>query len=116
MEKELVCIVCPIGCRLKITGENGNIEVTGNQCKRGISYARDEITNPTRMICSTVRIRGGVHKVLPVKTDKAIPEKYKFEVIRLINKIELTSPVRMGDVIIADVFGTGVNIVATRNM
>ncbi len=116
MEKELVCIVCPIGCRLKITGENGNIEVTGNQCKRGISYARDEITNPTRMICSTVRIRGGIHKVLPVKTDKAIPEKYKFEVIRLINKIELTSPVRMGDVIIADVFGTGVNIVATRNM
>ncbi len=116
MEKELVCIVCPIGCRLKINGTVENLEVTGNKCKRGIAYARDEITHPTRMICSTVKIKGGIHNVVPVKTDKPIPEKYKLEIIKLINGIELTSPVRMGDIIISDIFGTGVNIVATRNM
>ncbi|MCP5514946.1 MAG: DUF1667 domain-containing protein [Spirochaetales bacterium] len=116
MERELVCIVCPIGCRLKITGEIDNLQVTGNKCKRGIPYAVDEITNPTRMICSTVKIKGGIHKVIPVKTDKPIPEKYKLEIMKLVNKVELTSPVKMGDIVIADIFGTGVNIVATRNM
>ena len=116
MEKELVCIVCPIGCRLKITGTPDNLEVTGNQCKRGIGYANDEINNPTRMICSAVKIKGAIHKVIPVKTDKAIPEKYKLEVMKLINNIELTSPVKMGDIVVADIFGTGINIVATRNM
>jgi len=116
MEKELVCIVCPIGCRLKITGTPDNLTVTGNQCKRGIGYASDEINNPTRMICSTVKIRGAIHKVIPVKTDKAIPEKYKLEVMKLINNIELTSPVKMGDIVVADIFGTGINIVTTRNM
>jgi CxxC motif-containing protein len=116
MEKELICIVCPIGCRLQITGTPDNLNVEGNLCKKGIGYANDEINNPTRMICSTVRIKGGIHSVLPVKTDKPIPEKYKFEIIKLINRIEVTSPVKMGTVLISDVFGTGVNVVATRNM
>ena len=116
MEKDLICIVCPVGCRLKVCGSTGDLEVSGNQCRKGIDYARDEITNPTRMICSTVRIRGGIHRVVPVKTDKPLPEKYKLDVISLINRIELTSPVKMGDIVISDLFGTGVNIVVTRNM
>ncbi len=116
MKNELVCIVCPIGCRLKIEGDIENLVVTGNKCKRGVVYAREELTNPTRMICSTVKIRGGIHKVIPVKTEQAIPEKYKFEVMNLINNIELTSPVKMGDIVVKDIFGTGINIIATRNM
>jgi len=116
MEKNLICIVCPVGCRLTVTGTSDNLQVSGNTCKKGIAYAHDEITNPMRMVCTTVRIKGGIHNVVPVKTDKAIPEKYKLEVVKEINKIELTSPVKMGDVIISDLFGTGVNIVAERNM
>ena len=116
MEKDLVCILCPIGCRLKITGTIENLEVNGNTCKRGITYAHDEITNPLRTICTTVKVKGGIHNVIPVKTDKAIPDKYKLEVVKAVNNIVLTSPVKMGDIIISDLFGTGVNIVAERDM
>ncbi|MCL2705491.1 MAG: DUF1667 domain-containing protein [Spirochaetaceae bacterium] len=116
MEKNLVCIVCPIGCRLNITGTADDLKVSGNTCKKGITYAHDEITNPMRMVCTTVKIKGGIHSVIPVKTDKPIPEKYKLEVVKMVNNIELTSPIKMGDIIISDLFGTGVNIVAERNM
>ena len=116
MEKNLVCIVCPIGCRMKITGTMDNLEVSGNICKKGITYANDEITNPVRMVCTTVKINGGIHNVIPVKTDRAIPDKYKLEVVKAVNDITLTSPVKMGDIIIPDIFGTGVNIVAERDM
>ena len=116
MEKDMICIVCPMGCRLKVTGTANDLNVSGNKCKKGIAYAEEEITNPMRKICTTVKIKGGIHSVIPVKTDKAIPEKYKLEVVKEINKIELQSPVKMGDILISDLFGTGVNIVAERDM
>ena len=116
MEKNLVCILCPMGCRLKITGAIDDLQVSGNTCKKGITYAHDEITNPVRTICTTVKIKGGTHSVIPVKTDKPIPEKYKLEVVKAINNIELKSPVKTGDLIVSNLFGTGVNIVAERDM
>ena len=105
-----------MGCRLTVTGTIENLQVSGNTCKRGITYAHDEITNPVRTICSTVKIKGGMHPVIPVKTDKPISEKYKLEVVKAINSIVLTSPVKMGDVIISNLFGTGVNMIAERDM
>jgi len=116
MQKDLVCIVCPVGCRLKVTGTPDDLQVEGGICKKGITYAHDEITNPLRMVCTTAKIEGGIHSVIPVRTDKPIPDKYKLEVVKEVNKIVLTSPVKMGDVIIFDLFGTGVNIVAERDM
>ena len=116
MDRTLVCIVCPLGCRLKVTGTIDDLQVEGNKCEKGISYAFDEITNPVRVVCTTVKISGGIHRVIPVKTDKPIPEKYKLDVVKAVKDITLTSPVKMGDVIVSDLFGTGVNIVAERDM
>jgi len=116
MEKKLICIVCPVGCRLTVTGTGIDLAVSGNKCKKGIAYAHDELANPMRMVCTTVKISGGIHSVIPVKTDRAIPEKYRLEVVKAVNNIELSSPVKMGDIIIPDLFGTGVNIVAERDM
>ena len=116
MDRTLICIVCPMGCRLKVTGTLDDLEVEGNKCDKGVSYALDEITNPMRVVCTTVRITGGIHGVIPVKTDKPIPEKYKLDVVKAVKDITLTSPVRMGDIIVPDLFGTGVNIVAERDM
>jgi len=116
MEKNLICIVCPVGCRLKVTGTPDDLKVEGNICEKGVVYAQEELTNPLRMICTTAKIKGGIHSVIPVRTDKPIPDKYKLEVVNEVNKIVLTSPVKMGDVIIRDIFGTGVNIVAERDM
>jgi len=116
MEKKLICVVCPVGCRMQVSGTVEDLQVTGNVCEKGITYAYDEITNPLRMVCTTAKITGGIHHVIPVRTDKPIPDKYKLEVVKEVNKLTLTSPVKMGDVIIPDIFGTGVNIVAERHM
>jgi CxxC motif-containing protein len=115
MKQELICIVCPMGCHLEVDVEN-DYSVTGNQCKRGIDYAKKELTNPTRTITSTVRISGGIYNRLPVKTDKEIDKKLIFDVMELLNDIIVSSPIKMGDVIISNVLGTDVNIVASRSM
>ena len=115
MKKELICIVCPMGCHLTVDVDN-EYKVTGNQCKRGIDYGKKELTNPTRTITSTVKITGGIYNRLPVKTDKEINKKLIFDVMRLLDEIEVVSPVQMGTVLLKNVLGTDVNIVASRSM
>ncbi|MFK4785673.1 DUF1667 domain-containing protein [Fusobacterium sp. MFO224] len=114
MKKEMICIVCPMGCHLSINTET--LKVTGNNCPRGEEYAREELTAPKRVITSTVKIKGGIHKRVPVKTDGAIPKDFNFKCMRELDKIELTSPVKVGDIVIEDLLGTGINVVVCRDM
>lgn len=115
MIKDIVCIVCPRGCRMKVDTDK-NYKVTGNQCPRGIDYGIKELTNPTRIITSTIKIKGGIHNRVPVKTSDAIPKGMNFECMKIINSLEVESPVVMGQVVAKDILGTGVDIVVTRNM
>ena len=115
--REMICIVCPKGCRLQVEEKpDGEIIVMGNGCNRGIPYAKKELTNPTRVITSTVKITGGIHKRLPVKTSTDIPKGLNFDVMRELEKIEVQAPIKVGTVLIKNVLGTGADIVATRNM
>ena len=113
--KELICIVCPKGCHPKVDEDNG-YAVTGNGCPRGAEYGKAELTNPTRTITSTVRIHGATYERCPVKTNAPIPKALIADAMRLLNEVDLQAPVRVGEVVIADVCGTGVAFVATRNM
>lgn len=113
--KQLICIVCPRGCRMTVDEENG-CAVRGNGCPRGAEYAKKELTHPVRVVTSTVRIAGGLHSRCPVKTDRAIPKELVFRAMRLLDGVELTSPVRCGQVVLADLLGTGANFVVTKNM
>ncbi|MDN5304902.1 MAG: hypothetical protein PWP46_1788 [Fusobacteriaceae bacterium] len=115
MVKELICIVCPKGCHLKVDTDN-DYKVTGNQCQRGVEYGVKELTNPTRIITSTIKIKGGIHKRVPVKTDKPIPKDMNFKCMEIINKLEVESPVKMGQVVAENILDTGANIVITRDM
>ena len=112
---ELICIVCPRGCHLKVDEENG-YAVTGNTCKRGEEYGKKELTNPTRVVPSTVKIKGGIHRRLPVKTSKPIPKNLIFKAMKLLDTVEVTSPVKRGDVVYKDILGTGIDFIATRDM
>ena len=116
MNRELICITCPIGCRLTIEKIDGQLKVSGNQCKRGQIYAIKEMTNPTRIIPTTVKIKGAYVRRLPVKTNKAVPKEKIFDCMKEINKVEVSAPVKMGDVIIKDLLGLGVDVVATKEM
>ena len=114
MIKKFTCISCPIGCGLTVDVDN--LIVTGNKCKRGQVYGINEVTNPVRTITTTVKIEGGTHKVLPVKTQKPIPKGLNMECMKVLNKITIKAPVKIGDIVVENILDTGVNVVATREM
>ena len=109
--RELTCIGCPMGCPLIVTMEAGEvISVTGNTCKRGDVYARKEVTDPTRIVTSTVRVSGGDADMVSVKTKEDIPKGKIFECVKALKSVEVPAPVHIGDVLVKDVAGTGVDI------
>ena len=110
---ELICITCPRGCHLQV---DENLNVTGNMCPRGAMYAKAELTHPVRMVTSSVNVHSKVESRLPVKTKKPIPKELIFKVMEEIEKTSVTAPIKIGDVVIKDVLGTGVDIVATKNI
>ena len=112
--KQLVCIVCPKGCHLSI--DENSFAVSGNACPRGAEYAKKELTNPTRVVTSTVKIKGALYRRCPVKTDSDIPKGKIFEAMALLDGIELQAPVRSGDIVIANLLDLGVSFVATKDM
>ena len=95
---------------------DNELKTTGNQCPRGQKYAVDELTAPTRVVTSSVKIEGGIYNRLTVKTVNPIPKELIFKCMDEINRVEVKSPIKMGDVIIKNVLDTGIDIVATRNM
>ncbi|NLJ71248.1 MAG: DUF1667 domain-containing protein [Clostridiaceae bacterium] len=115
MVQEIICIVCPRGCHLKVDPEN-DYEVTGNSCPRGIPYGKAELKNPTRVVTSTVKIKGADLTRCPVKTDQAVPKAKMQEVMELINTITLEAPVRVGDVITKRILDTDANLVVCRDI
>ena len=116
-ERKLTCIGCPMGCPLTVV-MNGEevVSVTGNTCKRGAVYARKEVTNPTRIVTSTVRVSGGSIDMVSVKTKEDIPKGKIFECVKALKGITVPAPVHIGDVILRNAADTGVDIVATKNV
>ena len=114
MKRELICISCPLGCHLSVDAENKTVE--GNTCRRGEIYGLNEVINPVRVITSTVKIEGASLPVVPVKTNGAIPKNLNFEAMKVINEVVATAPVKVGDIIVKDILGTGIDVVAARSL
>ena len=113
----LICIGCPLGCPLTVEMEGNEVKsVSGNTCPRGDAYAKKELTNPTRIVTSTVRVSGGKLAMVSVKTQSDIPKDKIFDCVKALKDIEVKAPVKIGDVIVENVAGTGVNIIATKNV
>lgn len=115
-QRELTCICCPVGCALtvNITSDN-SVTVTGNRCPRGAAYGEKEVTNPTRIVTSTVRVAGYPDAVVSVKTASDIPKGKITDCMKALAGVTATAPIHVGDVIVENVADTGVNIVATRS-
>ena len=114
--RELICIGCPLGCPLRVELNDAGevLSVSGNTCKRGEEYGRREVTAPTRTVTSTVRVLGGNAPVVPVRTAADIPKDKIFDCMEEIRKAEIAAPVKLGDVVIENVAGTGVSVVTTK--
>lgn len=112
-----LCTGCPLGCRLEVEHEEGEIvEVRGFSCKRGKTFAVQEFTDPRRSVSTTVRVEGGRWARLPVKTAEQVPKDRVQELCDALHRLTLHAPVRMGDVVVGDAAGTGIAVVATRDM
>ena len=111
MSKNLICIMCPMGCNLTITETKSGLEVTGNNCIRGEQYAKEELTAPKRIVTALVRTADGV---LPCKTTQAVPKELVFKVVAKINKLRLKQG-KLGDVILTNVLNTGADVIITGN-
>ncbi len=115
MEREIICTSCPMGCHVTVTMNGEEItSITGNTCARGERYARSEITNPTRTLTTTVALTDG--GVLPVKSDAPLAKKEIPHYLEQIHEVIVERPVLMGDIILEDIDGNGVNIIATQNV
>ena len=115
---EMPCITCPMSCHLQVTmNEKGDIiSVSGNTCRRGETYAKAELTNPVRMLTSTVQITGGKQKRLPVMTKEAIPKALLMDAMKQIHATKVCAPVKENDIIIENVCNTGIDVVASRSI
>lgn len=113
---KILCITCPKGCTLEVSHEGQTILEVKPGCKRGHAYAANELVNPRRMVATTVNIRGGLHPLLPVYTSAPFPKGRIHELREELRKVEVQAPIRMGTVVVEDILGSGVNILASRDM
>lgn len=116
--KELTCVVCPAGCRITVTLDEDKqvVDVQGNTCVRGKTYAENEVTHPVRTLTSTVAIHtADGKKMLPVKTDKPLPKETLFNAMVLVRSYVAKAPVKTGDILIADFIEEGINLVACKD-
>lgn len=111
--KKMICIVCPVGCHLEIDKEE---KVTGNRCPRGLAYALNELHDPRRTLTTTVRTTFSYTPRLSVKSRSPLPKDKLFEVMNYLNTILIDHPVEIGDVIVANILGTGIDMIATKEI
>ena len=117
MEKEIICISCPIGCHLKVAGTGkGEITVTGNQCPRGEIYGKEEFLEPKRVVTAVVKTNSVIHPYVSVKTDKPLLREYIFQLLKKLYSIEVKVPLTCGEKVIENFRNTGVSVVFTRSV
>lgn len=115
MKKEYTCIVCPRSCDLVLEEKDGNITVTGNGCNRGEEYARNEYLHPRRMLTTTVKLTGSELRCLPVISSDSVPKEKLADCLEYLYGLEIEAPVKLHDVIAANILDTGVDILAARD-
>ena len=113
---EIICVLCPKGCTLTVEHEGNEIVDVHGGCRRGEKYAASELLDPRRMVASTVRVRDGLHPLVPVYTHKAFPKPLIPQLARKLREVEIEAPVKINQVIIDDALGTGIDVIASRDM
>ena len=118
----LTCIICPMGCSMEVevetnvSGQKKVLSVKDNGCKRGEQYAAKELINPTRTLTTTIKVEGGQFPLVPVKTAGEVPKESLLQCMEVVRRASCKAPVKRGDVLIYDLLGTGVNVVACADV
>jgi len=113
----LTCVLCPVGCELEVRRDGSTeVEVSGNQCDKGIPFAVEEVLRPRRNLATSIPVRGTASKMVSVRLSGPVPREMIFPILAEIARLRPDAPVRRGQVLIADVLGTGVDVIATRTV
>lgn len=113
---EMICINCPLGCRMRVEERDGEIVVTGNTCERGRKYAVTEMTAPRRTVTSSVSVSGGVLKTVSLKTNRPILKSEIFSALSKLKGVTVKAPIKIGDTVVKDIASGGESFVATRTV
>ena len=117
MKKEIICTVCPRGCHIQVEGEGDKIvSIEGYGCKRGLEYGGAEFAHPVRILTTTVKLEDVQNDLLPVRSNKPLPKEKLFECMEIIRATAVKAPVKRYDVVVSDICGCGVDIVATKTV
>ena len=114
--QDIRCIVCPTGCLVHVENVNGELIIEGHSCKRGEEYAREEFVAPKRILTTTMRVKNGFLPLIPVRSDKPIPKDRLKDALKEIAQTVTNSPIKMGDILIENVLGLEINIIASRDL
>lgn len=114
MKRELTCIICPRGCSLTVDIDGEKTCVSGNGCPKGEKYGIEECTHPTRTVTSIVRVENRKNTMVSVKTASTVPKENVFDVMEIIRKTSVKAPVKIGDIILTDIYGT--DIIVTKDI
>jgi len=115
--REFPCVSCPLGCLLRVELKDGEIKkIEGNRCPRGEAYAREEITDPKRVLATSVKVLGGDYPLVSVRTDRPIPKRLIPEIMAIVRGLCVKAPVEIGQVVVANLAGTGAKLIATRRV
>lgn len=115
MTEELICIVCPISCRIEAHFEDGKLtRISGYKCLKGKEYASEEAVAPKRILTTTVLLENGALPLLSVRTEKPIPKKRLLDAMEVLRRTKVSAPVELGQVVVEDLLGLGINVIATR--
>jgi len=116
-KKDFICIVCPIGCNIEVKFEGKGIRsISGNKCFKGKEFVIAEIIHPQRVLTTTVKVKNGENKLLPVKTDRPISKELIFKVMKEVRQIEVKAPIKINQVIVENILETGANLIAERSI
>lgn len=115
--KEYTCIVCPLSCQITLKATNGEIvDVTGNTCKRGENFARNEYINPIRTLTTVVKLEDSDYDCLPVISDGGIPKDKLSECLEELKNVTIVAPIKMGDIVVENLLNTDVNIISAKSV
>lgn len=112
--KELICVTCPKGCRLQI--DEQTLKVSGNTCPRGAIYAQNELTDPKRVVTTTVAISGAALPRCPVRTTAPVSKGLMIDIVKELKNFHLTAPVKVGQVVVQNILGSGADVIVTREL
>ena len=116
-KRELICIGCPMGCPMTVKlNDNAVQSVEGNTCKRGDDYARREVIAPMRMLTTTLPVLNGDRTTVVVKTNGEVPKALLLDCARALQNTKVTAPVKAGDIVFPNVLGTGIDIIAVKDV